>query len=274
MPQGGPPPQYPPYGQAPWPPHGPPPGAPHNMPPQHHPGFAPPRFMNGPPPPGYPHPPGMVPHIPFGAQGPPGGPPHQMHGPPGPLAQRPPMAGSPHLPSGSGPLTPTGIPSSQMNHGLRQTSHITSSPDATTLATTVTAAVPNSTTPATTTSVAATSASTASPSAPLTGATAPTDTTVSKTPVSNAASKKESVLVYSNNDVSVVSALDRANIVIGSRTRNLIEYASLTSMISSNHRRKSELLWSDTGSSKRWSLHHKYRFLAPFCFEHRHWDQL
>ncbi|KAF9943488.1 hypothetical protein BGZ70_005907 [Mortierella alpina] len=70
---------------------------------------------------------------------------------------------------------------------MKHTSHITSSPDPTTLAAastaTSTAAAPSTAVPA--------------------PAPAPADVPSAKAPATGASSKKESVLVYSNNDVSV-----------------------------------------------------------------------
>ncbi|KAF9381944.1 hypothetical protein CPB97_007493 [Podila verticillata] len=203
----GAPPQFPPYGnQMPpgaWPPHAPqgppgphaPPGAPPHMPP-HHPGFAPPpRFMGGPPPPGF-APPGMPSHIPYGAPPRPGMPLHFPPGPPGgPMGSAPPRPMPASFPP-SGP--PPGIPHSQI-HGLKHTSHITSSPDPTTLAaaatTTTTSASSTTTIAAPTTASAPTVPSGATTSAPV------QPVADASKPVANA--KKDGVLVYSNNDVSV-----------------------------------------------------------------------
>ncbi|KAG0052847.1 hypothetical protein BGZ83_002055 [Gryganskiella cystojenkinii] len=208
MPHGGPPHPFPPYGHpgGPWPPQGLPPGPPHNMPPQHPQGFPPPpnpRFMGGPPP-GYPHqPPNMPPRMPYGSQGPPGGMPphHPMHGPPGPMARPPPGAIS-HLPHSSGPgagpsSSSSGIPPhAQMNHGLKHASHITSSPDATTLAAAEAAAGSNASSSVTTSAPTTTTVA----KAPV---VAPALADASKAPAAGTPTKKESILVYSNNDVSV-----------------------------------------------------------------------
>ncbi|KAF9359036.1 hypothetical protein BGX26_000287 [Mortierella sp. AD094] len=199
MSHAGPPQQFPPFGNqmAPpgaWPPQRPLPGAPYGMPPQHQqPGF-PPRFMNGPPPPGFVPPPGMPPPGVFGAQGPPPGMPPNMHAPGMPLSSMParpphslvapalPLSGPPAAPGQGAPSSSTGIPNPQLNN-LKHTSQVTSSPDPTTLATvgTVTGAA---TTSATTTSATPTS-------------------TEAKGAANGTSGKKDSVLVYANNDVSV-----------------------------------------------------------------------
>ncbi|KAG0241774.1 hypothetical protein BGX31_000885 [Mortierella sp. GBA43] len=154
-------------------------------------------FMNGPPPPGFVPPPGMPPPPPgpFGAQGPPPG----MPIPPGmPLGAMPPRPPPPLTslpssvpPSSAGPgalPSSTGIPNPQLNHNLKQTSHITSSSDPTTVSAPTTVA-------ATTTTLAA-APSTADSAAGTNGAS----------------TKKDSTLVYANNDVSmeeVRAALER-----------------------------------------------------------------
>ncbi|KAF9408260.1 hypothetical protein BGZ94_002380, partial [Podila epigama] len=206
---GGPPPQFPPYGNhmppGSWPPQGPP-GAPPHMPPhvppqQHHPGFPPPiRFMNGPPP-GFTPPPGMPM---FGGPGPrPGMPPPFPPGPPGaPMGSGPPRPAMSHPFPPSGP--PPGIQNSQMNHGLKHASHITSTPDATTVvaaASAVTSAAPTTTVAATaTTSAAPTVPSTSTVASTTAPATLPGDSSKS---APAPAPKKEGVLIYSNNDISV-----------------------------------------------------------------------
>ncbi|KAF9400716.1 hypothetical protein BGX21_003665 [Mortierella sp. AD011] len=155
----GPPQQFPPFGNqmtppGAWPPQRPPPGAPYGMPPQHQqPGF-PPRFMNGPPPPG---------------------PPHSL------VAPALPPSGPPAVP-GQGAPSSTGIPNPQLNN-LKHTSHVTSSPDPTTLAAVGTVAG------AATTSAATTSATLTS--------------TETKGTANGTSGKKDSVLIYANNDVSV-----------------------------------------------------------------------
>ncbi|KAI1300653.1 hypothetical protein EDD11_006075 [Mortierella claussenii] len=217
MSHAGPPQQFPPtFGNqmAPppgsWPPQRPPLGAPFGIPPQHHhqPGF-PPRFMNGPPPSGFAPPPGMPPppHGAFGSQGgpPPGMPPNMHPHPPGmPLPPRPPhmlgmpgsmpLSGPPSSASGpSSASSSTGIPNSQLNHNLKHPSHITSSPDPTTLA----AAAAATSSPATTSAAAMTASN-------ATRTLAGDSKAVGATPTTNSNSgKKDSVLIYADNDVSV-----------------------------------------------------------------------
>ncbi|KAF9434079.1 hypothetical protein BGZ76_008562 [Entomortierella beljakovae] len=190
----GPPQQFPPpYGNqmAPpgsWPPQRPPP-APYGMPPQHQqPGF-PPRFVNGPHPPGFPHPPGMLPPPGAFGQGPPPGMPPNMHGPGMPLGSMParpphqlglppsaPPGGQPPVSGQGATTTSPGIPNNQLNN-LKQSSHVTSLPDSAAMSTVTGAAT----------------------TASATGALAVPTSTEAK--VGNG--KKDSVLIYSNNDVSV-----------------------------------------------------------------------
>ncbi|KAG0206688.1 hypothetical protein BGX28_001887 [Mortierella sp. GBA30] len=197
-PQPGPPPHFPPYAQMPpgqWPPQRPPPGGPFVPPQQQYPGYPPPMFSNGaPPPPGFVPPPGMAPPRPMGTPpGPMPGMPYPPHGPGGPMSATMPPRPPSMIPSISGAGSPsgapgtlstsTGIPNALLNHSMKHASHITSTPDPTTLAASAVAA------PSTAVS--------ATPSA------APADASTTTKPASGAPAKKESVLVYSNNDVSV-----------------------------------------------------------------------
>ncbi|KAF9187856.1 hypothetical protein BGZ50_001712 [Haplosporangium sp. Z 11] len=181
--------QFPPYGNqitpppGAWPPHRPPPGSGMQSQPQH-PGFPPPPrpFMNGPPPPGFTPPPGMPPPGSYGIQASLPGMPHSL--PPRPPAINPsssssfPPGTSTSAPGSGTHPPPTGIPSAHLNPNMKHASHITSSPDLTTLAASAsTTVVPSSTT-----------------------AAIPAD---AKATTNGAPAKKESVLVYSNNDVSV-----------------------------------------------------------------------
>ncbi|KAF9578533.1 hypothetical protein BGW38_005611 [Lunasporangiospora selenospora] len=197
----------------------------------------PPPGLAGRPPPGAPYPgqfqyPGMPPgatsimpaaYSHFYQPRPPqvlGGPPHPGQGPP-PPGLPPPMApGSSSIPqpghvagalppaSGTSPSPSTGIASAQLNLGLKNTSHITSSPDPTTLAAAIpsssaAAAATNPSAPAANSSSAVVSSAATVSATATTTAPAPAETPKAAVIANGAPTKKESVLVYTNNDVSV-----------------------------------------------------------------------
>ncbi|KAF9900811.1 hypothetical protein EC991_006870 [Linnemannia zychae] len=171
-----------------------PPPPPFGMPP--HPGFP----NGGPMPP----PPGMPPRPPFGHQAPP---------PSGHvLPPRPGGISSPH--SGPGPTsvpgsTPasTGIPNGQLHQGLKNTSHITSIPDLSAKPSTGSTAAPSK--PAVGAPAGAAAplkgpvTTTAAPVAPAAPAVKTENVAAAPAPAGGASAKKESVLVYGDNDVSV-----------------------------------------------------------------------